>query len=282
MRTAFLPALCLTGALGATSCATTPWARVDDPPLSVTISVVGLKPDERALLREQVCALPDVKDCALTEKKGEARLSFSYRGSLGALRHRIASLPHPGLEPKSADASLAYRGFDNKAPSIEVVAPLADEVVAARSAVVAVVVSDPDTARVTIGGGEAKRQEGGRYAATVPLQEGDNDVAIEAQDDAGNEARATARVVVDTMPPELVVEIAPQGFDAATVKGKAQGHVRLLVDGKEVATDLFGAFSVDVRVDPDKRTVVVEALDAHGNAKTIRRSLSQPSGPSSD
>lgn len=259
-----------------------PWERLDDPPLAVTLSVKGLKKEEKALLRDQLCALPAVEGCALEEKKGEAVYRFTYRGSLGRLRWQIARFPHPGLDPKDASVGLTFQGYDNLAPTIVVQGPQEGEVLTDTTAVVVVQVADPDTAAVKVGGRDAALQGEGRYAARVDLVEGDNRVEVTALDDAGNESKATVAVLVDTTPPELEVEVKVLSFDKSVVSGKVKGAARVVLDGKEVPLDLFGAFSAEIAVDPDKQRVVVEAVDAHGNARTVRRVLTRPSGPSAD
>jgi hypothetical protein len=269
--------------------------RLDDPSLAVEISVIGLRQDERGELRDRVCEIEGVSECLLVQdqpppeppgkkkrKKDtappppspEARITFSYHGSLGVLRHRISQLPHPGLEAARADVRLGYRGFDNKAPFIELLEPADKIVVAQKSMWVRTRVPDIDTAAVTIGEEDGVRN-GDEFSATVPeLHEGDNSIVIRATDQAGNTREMTLHVVVDTTPPELEVEVVILQYDKALVRGKVAGDLeKLTIDGREVTRDLFGTFEKEVAVDPDKSTTDIVAVDAYGNAKKIRRSV---------
>ena len=291
----------------AIGCAT---PRLDDPPLAVEIVVTGLRIDERAELKERVCELDGVSDCLLVEhavaaqqiedssdgkrkskrKKDaappppsqEARLTFSYRGSLGNLRYRISQLPHPGLEPARADVRLGYRGFDNKAPSIELLEPQDGIVISTKQTWVRVRVPDVDTAAVTIGE-EDGAKSGDEFSATVnELHEGENSIVIRATDQAGNPKEITVHVSVDTTAPALEVEIVIVSYDKAIVKGKVAGDVeKLTIDGRDVARDLFGTFEKEIAVDPDKSMVEIIAADHFGNAKKIKRSVKVAS-PMSD
>lgn len=284
---AVVAALALAGVSG--GCAT---PRLDDPPLSMEIYVTGLRQDERLELRDRVCALDGVSDCLLVEpppsarRRGrkrdqappppapEARITFSYRGSLGNLRWRISQLPHPGLEALRADVRLGYRGFDNKAPTITIVAPPSGEPTAKTHARVVVRVPDVDLAAVEIGDEDAVREGEDIVATVTELKEGENPIVVKATDQAGNVAEATVTVVVDTTPPAFEVEVEVLAYDKAVVRGKADKDCeKLTVDGLEVKRDLFGAFEKEIAVDPDKTVAEVVCADELGNARKIRRSV---------
>lgn len=278
-------------------------SRLDDPSLAVEMSVTGLRQDERLELRDRVCALESVSECLLlqgepsstsTAKKKrkkdaappppspEARIAFSYRGSLGVLRHRISQLPHPGLEAARADVRLTYRGFDNKAPFIELLEPGDKVVIAQKQVWVRTRVPDVDTAAVTIGEEDATRSEDEFSATVTDLHEGENSIVTRATDHAGNTREMSLRVEVDTTPPQMEVEVLILAYDRATVRGKVAGDVeRLTIDGREVDRDLFGTFDKELAVDPDKSTTDIVAVDAYGNARKIRRSVKVAS-PMSD
>ena len=281
--------------------------RVDDPPLALELMVVGLRPDERAELRDRLCAVEGVTDCQMVEeappapiagkkkKKGkddapppppppsrEARFTFGYRGSLGELRWRIHELPHPGLEAQGAEVRLSYRGFDNKAPSIEVLEPAPGTVVAEPVVNVTVRVPDVDTAAVDIGE-EDGQQAGELYRAAVrELPEGESTITVKATDRAGNAATVDITVTLDTTPPELEVEVQVPSYDKAVVRGKVKDAAKLTIDGREVPVDMFGNFQKEVAVDPDTSYTEVIAVDAHANVRKIRRSVKVASPLSAD
>jgi hypothetical protein len=279
--------------------------RLDDPPLAVEISVTGLRQDERLELKDRVCGIDGVTECLLVAdapppapassgKKRvkakeappppspEAKITFGYRGSLGELRYKISKLPHPGLEALRADVRLGYRGFDNKAPSIELLEPQDKVVIAEKTVTVKVKVPDVDTAAVDIGDADGVRG-GDVFSATLEnLHEGDNAIVIKATDQAGNARELTVTVVLDTTPPDLQVEVQILAYDKALVKGKVSGDAaKITIDGREVKPDLFGSFEKEVAVDPDKSTCDVVAIDDHNNAKKIKRSVKVAS-PMSD
>jgi hypothetical protein len=275
--------------------------RLDDPPLAMEMVVVGLRPDERVELRDRLCAIEGVTDCKMIEeapppppkKKGkkkepeappppshEVRYTFSFRGSLGNLRWRIQQLPHPGLEAQRADVRLSYRGFDNKPPSIELVEPPPDRVLTEHVVTVVVRVPDVDTQAVDIGDEDGTHQ-GDRYQATVrELPEGASEVVVKATDHAGNSSELAVKV--DTTPPDLEVEVEVPKYDHAIVRGKAKDAAKLTVDGRDVPVDMFGSFQKDIAVDPDTSYVEIVAVDEHGNAKKIKRSVKIASPLSSD
>lgn len=279
--------------------------RLDDPPLSMEMVVVGLRPDERIELRDRLCAIEGVSDCRLVEEPAaaptgkkkkkregdaevlpppsrEAVFTFGYRGSLGNLRWRIQQLPHPGLEAQRAEVRLSYRGFDNKAPTIEVLEPAPDTVVVEPVVNVVARVPDIDTAAVDIGE-EGATKDGEYYRAAVrELPEGESSIVIKATDRAGNAAEVTIKVTLDTTPPELQVEVEVPSYDKAIVRGKVKDAAKLTVDGREVPIDMFGNFQKDVAVDPDTSYTEVVAVDERGNARKIRRSVKIASPMSAD
>lgn len=276
--------------------------RLDDPALAVTIRVTGLRQDERVDLRDRVCALDGVTDCKLVDNaaaaaktKGkkeqaapvapskEALLSFTYRGSLGNLRYRISQLPHPGLEALKADVELGYRGFDNKAPKIEI-DPSNREPIADKSVRIAVHIPDVDLATVEIGDHNAERSGENHVATINDLKEGENKIVVKATDQAGNAREETILVLVDTTPPEVQVAVEILAYDKALVRGKVSSDaVTITIDGREAKPDLFGSFQREVAVDPDKSLVEVVVTDALGNERRIKRSakVASPMGDQS-
>jgi hypothetical protein len=314
-------------ALSGAGCATT---RVDDPALAVTLSVTGLRDDERELLRAQVCALEGVKECALVDvappappavekaapaskkKRGkrskrkkaappgeltitmgddvalapvktptaEARVVFTYRGSLGELRHQIASLPHPGLEARSAEVTLTYRGFDNLAPKVRLLEPDDGTLIAEKKIIVTAEIPDIDLASIDIDGDVVLASPPGTYSREAELDEGENLLVVSATDRAGNRTEASVTVVVDTTPPAMEVEVLILPDDKVLVKGNVKDATTVTINGKPVDIDMFGRFERQVATDPDTTNVEVEAKDALGNAVKIIRTTLAASGMS--
>jgi hypothetical protein len=248
--------------------------RLDDPPLKMDLSATGLKEDEQKLLEDQLCAVEGVSGCELTHDKGKTTIAFSYRGSLGALRHHISKFPHPGLEVIEARATLDYSGFDNLAPQLEALEPNPEDVLTYKSVTFAVRVPDKDVKTVTFAG-EKGNQDGEEWIKTLDLADGVTDVPVVAVDGDGNERELYMQATVDTLPPELIVTLEPKADaeDTFVISGKVEAGATIKVDGRDVPVDLFGNWSVEARWDPDKRVATIVAADEHGNEVEQRRDL---------
>lgn len=256
----------------ALGCATTP--ELNDPPLAMRLEVTGLKEAEQVLLEEQLCAVQGVSGCEIVHDKGKTTLSFTYGGSLGVLRHKIAQFPHPGLEVKGASAVLAYDGFDNLAPKIEPLEPDPEKVLNYKRVVFAVRVPDADVAEVTIGG-KAAAKDGDEFTRTLELAEGTAEIPVVAKDGDGNANERYMTVTIDTTPPALEVELKAKedAPDVYIVSGKLESGAKLTVNGRDAPVDMFGNWSAEVRYDPDRRTVTIVAMDEHGNEVRQEREL---------
>jgi hypothetical protein len=260
-------------ALVASACATTAPV-LEDPPLAMQVEVTGLKEAEQELLEEQLCAVEGVSGCERAHDKGKTTYTFTYKGSLGSLRYQVSQFPHPGLEVEGASSLLKYGGFDNLAPKIEPLEPNPEEVLTVKRVTFAVRVPDKDVAEVTIGGDKAD-QDGDEWIKTLELAEGTVEVPVVAKDKDGNERELYMAATVDTMPPDLIVELTPKEGEEDTfiVSGKLEAGAKIKVNGKDVAVGMFGDWSAEVRYDPDRRTVVIVAIDEHGNEVSQEREL---------
>lgn len=93
---------------------------------------------------------------------------------------------------------------DAAGPAVATVAPAAGALTTSATATVQVTATDPSgVGLVSIGGVPADRGPGGLFAAPVPLVVGDNTVAVEAADGAGNVAAVTLLVRRVTPAPAL-------------------------------------------------------------------------------
>jgi hypothetical protein len=240
----------------------------------MTLTATGLKEAEQGMLEDQLCAVEGVSDCERTHDKGKTTIAFSYRGSLGGLRHVVSQFPHPGLEALEARAALDYSGFDNLAPQIEPLEPEPDKVLTYKKVTFAVRVPDKDVKEVTFAG-EKGDQDGEEWIKTLELAEGTSDVPVIARDGDGNERELYMSATVDTTPPELEVQLEAVADkpDTYKVSGKVESGAKITIDGRDVPVDMFGSWSVEVRWDPDKRTVTIVAADEHGNEVEQKRKL---------
>jgi hypothetical protein len=258
---AIVNASCATSGAGRTANAS------PDPPLRTEVAVTGLRADEQDALEKQVCALSGVSRCERQKRGREVVFAFDYAGSLTDLQRRIKAIPSPGLEAEEVKASLRFRGFDNKAPTITVIAPKTDRVLVETKVEVVVEVPDKDVESVQIGDARARAERGGIYTAKIELKEGDNDVVVVAVDEAGNEAEARLKLTVDTTPPEVDATVK------VVVEGKVERGSTVFVDGVQVPVDVFGGWRIELPVKRGQKSVEVVAIDKNGNKTTETRSI---------
>jgi len=108
----------------------------------------------------------------------------------------------------------------------------------------------------------------GMFSALVPLHNNDNDVHIRVVDVVGHENFTTLRIVLDTVPPPLLVDGPSPGTwsnqQCVMVTGTTEADASVQVDG--IAADLEnGRFSVQVPLDEGVNMVVVTVTDRAGN-----------------
>lgn len=238
-----------------------------EPPLQTEVTVTGLRADEADALREQLCAIPGVSRCERRRAGREVVYAFAYTGSLPELQRRIDAIPSPGLEAEEVKASLRFKGYDNQPPTITVIAPNVDRVLTETSVEVVVEVPERDVASVAIGDKRARADRSGIYTTRLELDEGENDVQVLAVDQAGNEATARLRLVVDTTPPDVDATVK------VVVEGKVERGSTVFVDGVQVPVDVFGGWRVELPIKRGQRSVEVIAIDANGNKTVEQRSI---------
>lgn len=115
----------------------------------------------------------------------------------------------------------------------------------------------------------------GPFEVEVTLQEGESEVLVVAMDETGKQGTAGVRVVVDTIPPTLTVDVPRQGQatnqPSTPVSGRADdenGVARVEVGGLPVPlTD--GRFETEVPLEEGTNEVTVRALDAAHNASDV-------------
>jgi hypothetical protein len=258
------------------------------PDFRVQLDVTDLKAEERALLEEGVCDIGGVSDCKMEvvqpapppKKKGKkrkdapppttnkppVRITLVYSGDMNDLRRALGKLPHPGLEPKTADATLTFRGFDNLAPQVKVLVPAEgdDKVYSKLPLAVELEVIGEEVAEVSVMGEPAVLTVKGPWRAEISPKDGVHTHEIKAVDKDGNVGTATVTTRVDTTPPELDLSIEKIGDAKAKVSGRVIDGDWAEVDRREVELD-GGRFETTVFMDPDKRSVTVRVRDEHGN-----------------
>ena len=124
----------------------------------------------------------------------------------------------------------------------------------------------------------------GKLDTIVQLASGENTIAIEAVDAAGNAFRVERRVFLDTEPPWIAVDQPVAGALLAThgviVVGTVDPTATLRLDG-ELITTVGGMFSVSILAAEGVNTIHLWALDMAGNVRTLDVSFSVDTVPPS-
>lgn len=175
-------------------------------------------------------------------------------------------------------ASVSFT-IDLEPPTLDLVTPPAGTVVA--SATVDVAVTTTGATAVKVSGVAATG--GGPWTVTLPLVEGEQEILVEAFDDAGHRAERRHRIVRDTQAPAITIE-APTAGDVVqaatiTVAGTASDP-RLLevrVDG-QLANLVGETFRTDgVALVEGSNTLGVTATDSVGNTSTAQVTVTRDS-----
>lgn len=124
----------------------------------------------------------------------------------------------------------------------------------------------------------------GRFHVDVLLDEGVNNIAVEAVDPVGNKTRVEQQATLDTRAPPVQIESLAEGATIheaqVHVYGRTDPGVRLSVGGRQVAVDAQGHFDTPVDLVVGDNTIHIEAQDQAGNLtpldRKIRYDLSSP------
>lgn len=162
--------------------------------------------------------------------------------------------------------------LDTKAPTLTVTAPAQDAIVS--TSVITVTGTTEKNAVVMVNGNYATVDSSGNFAATVTLAEGQNAIQVTSRDAAGNIAKATVNVVLDTIAPAITVTTPVEGAIFASGTAEVAGTVvdanlaTLKVNGN-VVTVTNNAFSTSVTLVEGANAITLEATDLAGNVKTV-------------
>jgi hypothetical protein len=124
---------------------------------------------------------------------------------------------------------------------------------------------------VMINGNEALISEkGGLFSQEVDLIEGDNQILIRSEDEAGNFVEKTFVVTRDSTPPDLTIlsPLPETTFtkNPVTITGKTEPSAKVTVNGNEAKVGEDGSFQFEVSlVNVGPSTIYFEATDPLGN-----------------
>jgi uncharacterized Zn-binding protein involved in type VI secretion len=123
---------------------------------------------------------------------------------------------------------------------------------------------------------------GGNFSVTVELNEGRNDLLVQAADAAGNQTEARGSVTRDTAPPALTLLLPSEGqvAQAIDVSGRVEDATAVTVqaNGVDLPAD-GGAFVGRIPHAEGGNPVRVVATDAAGNVAEITRNVTVDTTP---
>jgi len=103
-----------------------------------------------------------------------------------------------------------------------------------------------------------------------------NNLSVWAEDAAGNRNCATVRVVLDTVPPFIIVEAADGAVTSEEVyvlNGRVEAGSALSVNGLPAEVSADGRFRFELAVHVGNNTVQFVARDSAGNTASLERTL---------
>ncbi len=144
-------------------------------------------------------------------------------------------------------------------------------------------------ANLTLNGIEVQPEEDGFFQVTLELDEGHNSIVVAAVDYLGNRKEIVQDVVLDTIPPEILIHAPSSGettFDQnVTIVGRTEDEAILRIDGELVTLD-EGTFVYLTSLTNGENTFRFEARDPAGNVRltsmTIYREATILDTPASD
>jgi hypothetical protein len=196
------------------------------------------------------------------------------------------------------DSSLRFLDFDQKPPVLSLVTPRDGALLADPRPPIEIAFSDEfsgiklSTLRFLLDGTDrtgaaAVSETGLRFTPPQPLAQGAHVIDVALSDHSANQARATFRFVIDTLPPVISIASPTEGQVINETPVPVNGTVTdasaiasLTVNGR--ATPLSGnAFSASVDLVAGANSITVQATDAAGNtgSATVSVTLSGDSIP---
>ncbi len=171
--------------------------------------------------------------------------------------------------------------LDTQPPALLEITPADGALVRDEAAVVTGRVTDASTVAVRVNGQPVALDAAGGFAAPVVLAEGENPVAIELRDAAGNETASILRIVRDSRAPVITVSAPTDGTvteaDRVEVAGRVEDAtpVAVTVNGTPVTLGADGSFRLDLPLSVGVNVITVQATDALGNAAAATRTVTR-------
>lgn len=177
---------------------------------------------------------------------------------------------------------------DTTPPAIEILQPAANASVATSPVVVAGRVQDAAAIDSLLINGRAVPVQENRFSAEIPLEVGENALSLSATDPAGNNATLQQRVLLDNVPPQLVVtapaDDRPVNTSAVRLAGRVvdpiSGTASVRINGKRVSLTPDGEFAetFPLPAEGENRFEWV-AVDPAGNTTRMSRGVVRDTRP---
>lgn len=161
---------------------------------------------------------------------------------------------------------------DTTAPALTLSSPSAG--LLTRNPVVQVSGTTEPGATVVVDGLNAAVSSAGTFSVAIALHEGVNNITATATDAAGNAARTSLSVTLDTTPPAISITSPTPSANVSsptvTVTGTTEPGARVTVDGQAVSVDASGLFSIQLSLKEGANLITATATDAAGNSATAQ------------
>ncbi|MGQ9582710.1 MAG: right-handed parallel beta-helix repeat-containing protein [Thermoplasmatota archaeon] len=193
-----------------------------------------------------------------------------------ALLSELSVISIEAVDPAGNSRALVRRVYlDTRPPALEVLSP--PEGLVTNRPLLTVSGFCEGGARLLIGTRESliPGKEGERVEFSLPvfLTEGETALEVRALDPAGNSNATTRHVVLDTSPPELVVESPENGsstrFGHVYIVGRTEPGARVHIGSEEAPVGTGGAFTHELRLGTGTNRVVLRATDQAGNSREL-------------
>lgn len=249
-----------------------PDAKPGDPPLSsVEVAISGLSRSDAEAFRGQILGQGEISNVVLKSfVSGVATYTLDIKGCECELPAKIARIQSPGFRYQGRTSTLKFEAFDNKPPEVVFVHPETDDrELTEPSQLVTVEVRDSDVKEVRVNGVLARRVSGDFFHAPVELREGGNEIAVVAEDTAGNVTRASRTVTLRRSPsgnPSLRM----------LVEGRVAPGSTVLIEGKNVPVDVRGHYSITISTQPGQKQIEIIAIAPDGKKSVTVKEIGAP------
>ncbi|MFQ6107386.1 MAG: S8 family serine peptidase [Thermoplasmata archaeon] len=165
--------------------------------------------------------------------------------------------------------------YDSDPPPLQVLSPQNGTTIGAST----VTVSGTTEPRVTVSvnGIVASVSGTGDFSVDISLFEGANWIEVLATDEAGNENSTSLMVVLDTIPPLLIVTLPEDGLhtnvDPVSVEGQTEPGATIEVGGIPISPGPDGSFQGYVNLAEGQNTVTIVARDLARNEVREERAV---------